>query len=139
MKILHIGVHDNKNQNSGDTVLFEMVRHAFDAMSAEEIIWKKRQVWDPVTQEDIQDINISYDAIIIGGGLLLRDQTGADSSKSGWQWNCSVKDLKAIQIPIIVFAVGYNRFRGQPDFLAVFDEHISTLVEKCIFFSLRNI
>lgn len=139
MKILHVGVHDNKNKNSGDTVLFEMVRRAFDSMSAEEIVWKKRQIWDPITQEDVKDINTLYDAIIIGGGgLLLRDQIGADASKSGWQWNCSIKNLKAIKTPIVVFAIGYNRFRGQPDFLTVFDEHISTLIEKSVFFSLRN-
>ena len=32
MNILHIGVHENANRNSGDTVLFKMVRCAFDSL-----------------------------------------------------------------------------------------------------------
>ena len=48
MHFLHIGVHNNKNKNSGDTVLFEMVRQAFDALGNEKINWEKRQLWDPL-------------------------------------------------------------------------------------------
>ena len=139
MEILHIGVHKNANTNSGDTVLFEMVRHAFDALGNTKIRWHKRQVWQAVTKSDIQQINQEYDAIIIGGGgLLLKDQKGADASASGWQWNCSLTALKSINIPIVVFAIGYNRFREQDDFLEIFDEHITNLVAQSAFFSLRN-
>lgn len=139
MNILHIGVHENANRNSGDTVLFKMVRHAFDLLGGVDIKWNKRQVWQPVSESDVQQINQKYDALIIGGGgLLLKDQKGADASASGWQWNCSLEALKLINIPIIVFAIGYNRFREQDDFMAIFDQHIATLVDKSVFFSVRN-
>ena len=139
MKILHIGVHENANRNSGDTVLFKMVRCAFDSLGDVDIEWHKRQVWQAVSETDVQQINQEYDAIVIGGGgLLLRDQKGADSSASGWQWNCSLESLKLITVPIIVFAIGYNRFRKQDDFLSIFDEHITTLVDRSAFFSVRN-
>lgn len=139
MKILHIGVHENANSNSGDTVLFEMVRYAFDSLGGIDIEWHKRQVWQAVSKIDAQQINQEYDAIVIGGGgLLLKDQKGADASASGWQWNCSLEALKLINVPIIVFAIGYNRFREQDEFLSIFDEHITTLVDQSVFFSVRN-
>lgn len=139
MKILHVGVHENANRNSGDTVLFEMVRQAFNSLGDNNFEWDKRQVWQAVSENDVRHINNEYDAIIIGGGgLLLKDQKGADASASGWQWNCSLTALKSISVPIIVFAIGYNRFRDQDDFLSVFDEHINTLISQSIFFSVRN-
>jgi polysaccharide pyruvyl transferase WcaK-like protein len=116
-----------------------MVRYAFDSLGDVDINWHKRQVWQAVSETDVQQINREYDAIVIGGGgLLLRDQKGADASASGWQWNCSLAALKLITVPIIVFAIGYNRFRDQDDFLGIFDEHIATLIDRSAFFSVRN-
>lgn len=37
-----------------------------------------------------------------------------------------------------MFAVGYNRFRGQEDFDQFFKEHINLFVEKAEFIGLRN-
>ena len=45
MKILHVGVHDNKNRIQ-EIYFIWMVRRAFDSAGAEEIVWKKRQIWD---------------------------------------------------------------------------------------------
>jgi len=69
---------------------------------------------------------------------LLRDQAGSDVSKSGWQWNSTVSAVLAIDIPVFVFAIGYNRFRGQDDFDTVFTDHIKALASKTAFFGLRN-
>ncbi len=76
--------------------------------------------------------------LIGGGGVLLQDQSSADYSKSGWPWACSKELLNKIEVPIIVFAIGYNQFRDQPDFTPIFTDNIRTLVDRSSFFSLRN-
>ncbi len=137
-KLLHIGIHNSANKNAGDTVLFQTVRRTFDFYLG-DCDWELKQVWDFFSSEEAIQANNKYDAIVIGGGgLLLRDQAGSDVKNSGWQWNCSIDSLKQIKIPLIVFAIGYNRFRGQPDFDLIFSDHLKLLVMKSCFFGLRN-
>jgi len=136
--LLHIGVHNSANRNSGDTLLFPVVRRVFDVMLG-PFNWKLRQAWEPFTEETAQQTNEAAEGIVIGGGgLLLRDQAGSDISNSGWQWNSSVDAVNAINIPLVIFAIGYNRFRGQKDFDPVFTDHIRAVANKAGFFSLRN-
>lgn len=135
---LHIGVHNSANRNAGDTLLFPVVRKAFDTLLG-PFNWELKQAWDIFTLEDALRINAKYDGIVIGGGgLLLRDQAGSDVTNSGWQWNSTVDAVRAIKIPIFVFAIGYNRFRGQEDFDPVFTDHVRALVTRSEFFGLRN-
>ncbi|MGI6855492.1 polysaccharide pyruvyl transferase family protein [Mesorhizobium sp. 1B3] len=137
-RILHIGVHNSANRNAGDTLLFPVVRKTFDTLLGRHE-WELRQAWTEFSVEDALRINREFDGIVIGGGgLLLRDQAGSDVSNSGWQWNSTVEAVHAIDIPLIVFAIGYNRFRGQDDFDPVFREHIGALAAKANFFALRN-
>ena len=136
--LLHIGVHNSANRNSGDTLLFPVVRRVFDVMLG-PFNWELRQAWEPFTAETAQQINEAAEGIVIGGGgLLLRDQAGSDVSNSGWQWNSSVDAVNAINIPLVIFAIGYNRFRGQTDFDPVFTDHIRALSNQAGFFGLRN-
>ncbi|UCD67353.1 MAG: hypothetical protein JSW48_10920, partial [Betaproteobacteria bacterium] len=137
-KLLHIGVHNSANRNAGDTLLFPVVRRALDAVLG-PFDWELRQAWDEFLPADARHINHHFDAIVLGGGgLLLRDQSGSDVSNSGWQWNSSVEGVRALDIPLLVFAIGYNRFRGQADFDSVFREHLSAVAAKAGFFGLRN-
>lgn len=136
--LLHIGVHNSANRNSGDTLLFPVVRRVFDFVLG-PFNWDLRQAWDPFTAETAHNINETVDGIVIGGGgLLLRDQAGSDVSNSGWQWNSSVDAVNAVTVPLLIFGIGYNRFRGQADFDPVFTDHIRAVVDKAEFFSLRN-
>jgi len=137
-RLLHIGVHNSANRNAGDTLLFPVVRKAFDTLLG-PCDWELRQAWEAFSVQDALRINREFDGIVIGGGgLLLRDQAGSDVARSGWQWNSSVPAVQAIKIPVVVFAIGYNRFRGQDDFDPVFTEHIRALALKAAFFGLRN-
>lgn len=137
-RLLHIGIHNSKNKNAGDTVLFPVVRALFDDQVG-DCSWDYRQLWDLFTVADAEKANQQYDGIVIGGGgLLLRDQAGSDISNSGWQWNSEVAAVEALNIPIFFFAVGYNRFRGQDDFDPVFSDHITATLRASAFFSLRN-
>ncbi len=137
-KILHIGNHTTTNKNAGDTLLFPVTRSCFDIFNS-KIDWSLHHVLKKFSLRDAQNANSTYDEILIGGGgMFLRDQDGSDISKSGWQWNCSIEALSEIKIPINVFGVGYNRFRGQEDFDSIFTDHINTLVQKANFVGLRN-
>ena len=138
IKIIHFGIHKTENKNSGDTVLFNLTQKLFNKFQ-NNIKWTNKNLWEPINENDIKKINLNYDYILIGGGgLLLRDQKGAENSISGWQFNCSTQIIKKIRIPVIVFGIGYNRFRRQSDFLNIFNDNINALVEKSIFFGLRN-
>jgi 2-polyprenyl-3-methyl-5-hydroxy-6-metoxy-1,4-benzoquinol methylase len=133
LKIAHVGLH--VNGNAGDTLLFPAVRWLFQK-EVSPTSFTLIPLHRPVTQEIIDQIN-QQDALVIGGGgLFLRDTN--PNNKSGWQWGCSLELLEQIKVPIILFAVGYNRFRGQEDFSPVFEENIKLLIEKSIFVGIRN-
>jgi len=133
LRLIHIGIH--RNGNAGDTLLFPAVRALLQKYLA-SIEFTLISLRDTVTQEIIDIINAHDGVIIGGGGLFLKDTNY--NKLSGWQWACPVELLEKISVPIIVFAVGYNRFRGQEEFDAVFSQNLNLLLEKSAFFSLRN-
>lgn len=138
MKVIHFGIHQKENKNSGDTLLFKTTRDLFE-LHFNSINWTLKNLWEPVDTATINLINEEMDCILIGGGgLFLKDQKGAEESVSGWQWNCSSEALKKIEKPIIISGVGYNRFRNQEDFDPVFTESLQELSKRCIFLGLRN-
>ena len=138
MKIIHFGIHDKENENSGDTVLFKVTQKVFE-LKFPKVEWINKTLWDRLTIDDIDKINNSCDFVLIGGGgLLLKDQKGAEKSISGWQFNCPTDLIERINKPIVVFGIGYNRFRDQEDFDDVFVENINALVKRAVFFGLRN-
>jgi polysaccharide pyruvyl transferase WcaK-like protein len=144
--LLHVAVHrgwqgeDDSalNLNAGDTALNPLVRNIIDRACGNSK-WILRQVWDPIDSAVMDMLQNEIDGIVIGGGgLFLREQPGTDLSNSGWTWNCTVEALDRIIHPAIVFAVGYNRFRGHDDFGETFYRHINKLSSKCDFFGMRN-
>jgi len=136
--LTHVGIHESWNANAGDTLLFEEVRRLFER-SLGPLLWDRRQLWEPLDAEGARRINDQSAGVVVGGGgLLLRDQEGADVGVSGWQWNSTVDAVRALEVPLVVFAIGYNRFRNQPDFDPVFNDHLTAVVEQAGFVGLRN-
>jgi SAM-dependent methyltransferase/polysaccharide pyruvyl transferase WcaK-like protein len=133
LNIAHVGLHGNGN--AGDTLLFPAVRWLFQ----KEVLptnFTLIPLRDPVTQETIYKIN-QQDALVIGGGgLFLADSN--PNEQSGWQWACPLELLEQIKVPIILFAVGYNRFRGQEKFAPIFEKNVQRLIEKSAFVGIRN-
>lgn len=121
--------------NVGDTVLSECVRRTFDRGLDAKISWKLTSVYEPVNDQLIRQINASRMLIIGGGGLFLPDTNS--NSISGWQWACSREQLNEIRVPIVLYSVGYNYFRGQEP-SALFIENLNAIVEKSAFVGLRN-
>jgi hypothetical protein len=60
------------------------------------------------------------------------------NSRSGWQWQATIEEMRSIERPLVVFAVGYNRFRGQADFRPIFAEHLTAMTEQASYIGLRN-
>lgn len=121
--------------NAGDTALSECVRRTFNQEMDEQISWRLESVYQPVDARLLKRINASQMLIIGGGGLFLPD-TNANSI-SGWQWACSREALGEIQVPIVLYSIGYNYFRGQePNRLFV--DNLNAIVDKSAFVGLRN-
>ncbi len=121
--------------NAGDTLLPVVLRDLYDQQMGRSV-WTQQHVHKVVDRKTLDRINARDGLVIGGGGLFLRDTN--PNQLSGWQWSCSLDTLEKIKVPISVFAVGYNRFRGQPDFAPVFREHLQLLAEKSVFIGLRN-
>lgn len=125
--------------NYGDTLLFEAVRQTFEGFGDGDRfeVYDTRPLREPVGPRLVDMINEEADAVVVGGGGLFLSDTNPNQ-RSGWQWNISVDQLRRIKKPLIVFAVGNNRFYGQPDFADPFRAHLALTAEKSVFFGLRN-
>lgn len=85
----------------------------------------------------VERINSSADAVVIGGGGLFLQDTNPNRL-SGWQWKISAEALAAIEVPLIIYALGDNRFPGQPEFDELMRTHVSQVLDQSVFFGLRN-
>lgn len=121
--------------NAGDTLLPVCVRDVIMA-GAGSVTWEGLHAHHTVQRPQVARINSTGGLVIGGGGLFLKDTN--PNQLSGWQWRCSLESLQAIDVPIALFAVGYNRFRGQGEFDEIFTRHLTLLAEKCVLFGLRN-
>jgi len=121
--------------NAGDTAVGEACTYVYQTEFPDcEITYMNcRQIFD---QKHIDEIN-THDILFVGGGGLFLSDTFPNTA-SGWQWGIPHELLLKIKIPIVVYAIGYNKFRGQDDFSEIFNKSVSTLVEKSLFFSMRN-
>ena len=132
-KIQHISAFNYGN--AGDIVLPIVLQDLLNEnISVNK--WDNLHVSKSVDQKIVDKINQNDMMVIGGGGLFLRDTNA--NIKSGWQWSCDVENLRRINVPIVMFAVGYNRFRGQEDFDPIFTENLNEFVKKASFIGIRN-
>lgn len=86
----------------------------------------------------IDYMNKDADMLFIAGGGLIFNRP-QDKSYSGWQWNIRQDDLRRINIPIVVNAIGYNKFpHDNAGFKSGMWEHIQETIDKSMLFSVRN-
>lgn len=136
LRIYHYGCPEFINV--GDGVLFEAFERLFDRSFAARNQWVRRSLLTgEILELEVSELNSKADAVLVGGhGLFMVDTN--KNSNSGWQFNISLDNLRKLRAPLIIFGVGYNRFYNQPDFIPVFSEHLSLVIEKSVFFGLRN-
>ena len=139
--------------NFGDKVLFPVVRDAFrvlggadsallggaDSARAEPkfTFTSAAALRREVDEAAVERINATADAVVIGGGGLFLQDTNPNRL-SGWQWKISPEALAALEVPLIVYALGDNRFPGQPDFDELMRTHVGQVLDQSVFFGLRN-
>lgn len=121
--------------NAGDTILPVVLRDLFNRFVGVKK-WHDYDVHRFVDSKAIKEFNSTDFIVIGGGGLFLADTCPNDVS--GWQWNCDIEALNRIERPIIAFALGYNRFRGQEEFKPIFKTHLRNFVARSIFVGIRN-
>lgn len=131
-KLTHIAYF--ARSNAGDILLPVTLRDLFDYEAKNN--WRKQHVHQLVGPNEVAAINKSNGLLIGGGGLFIRDTN--KNAQSGWQWSCNIDQLRQIKVPMALFAVGYNRFRGQADFDPIFHEHLQLVAEKSVMIGMRN-
>lgn len=134
MKIAHVFCH--QATNLGDIYLRRGTRDALRTIYPDAAFTdvETRKLF---TDADVAELN-AHDLVVIGGGgLLLRDTFPND--RSDWQLGMTAEQIEAVETPLVVHAIGYNRFRGQEDFARpLFDRHITALLDRSAWFTVRN-
>jgi polysaccharide pyruvyl transferase WcaK-like protein len=131
----HFGVHLT-GDNAGDVVLYDAVQRLF-LKFVDEGRFRTLALREPVEQNLINELNRDARCIVIGGGGLIFP-IEASRSRSGWQWNILQSTLETVSIPLILFAIGVNNFRGQQGFGPEALKHLATTCQKSSFIGLRN-
>lgn len=125
--------------NAGDVMIVYAQHRLFDHLLGKQG-WVDENHKKKVLAEDVARINADAKAVVVGGGgILLPDRhRKIPNTDSDWLWNISLENLRALKKPIIGFAIGYNRMKGQDDFRPYFKEHIAETVDRSVFFGMRN-
>lgn len=131
--------------NFGDKALFPVVRDAFRVLGGTDTVsgepnftfTSAAALRREVDEAAVARINATADAVVIGGGGLFIQDTNPNRL-SGWQWKISPEALAALEVPLIVYALGDNRFPGQPEFDDLMRSHVGQVLDQSAFFGLRN-
>jgi tetratricopeptide (TPR) repeat protein len=134
-QLAHVALFAEGRENAGDRVLPEAVRLCFGPDTGPRR-WYPQPVHRLVDEAALAELNARRGVIVGGGGLFLPDTS--PNGNSHWQWNIPDDVLARITAPLAVFAVGYNVFDGQLYRRARFAESLRALVERSVFFGLRN-
>jgi lipopolysaccharide biosynthesis glycosyltransferase len=136
-RLAHVAFYMDEQGNAGDKVLPEAVRRCFGAGTAQEPgAWQSEHVHRRFDEAALARVNRQRGLVIGGGGLFIPDTS--PNGASAWQWNITDEMMRRIEVPMAVFAVGYNAFEGQEYARTRFTESLVTLVEQAAFFGLRN-
>ena len=83
------------------------------------------------------DANNKYDMILVGGAGLVEGGKW-NNSTTGWKLPFNKQILDIIEIPIVVFGVGFNFFRGMAKLSSEGKKNLSLLIDKAKLFSVRK-
>ncbi len=88
--------------------------------------------------ELIDRVNNEADLILIGGGGAIFNRP-EDKSLSGWQFSIKTEDIEKLEVPIVIYSVGYNKFNyDENGFREGINENLKLVQKKSKLFSVRN-
>jgi len=132
--LLHLAA---PGKNVGDNALILGVKSLFKTCNLE-----LKNVRNTIlSKKFIEIINEKYDGLIIGGGGLLHAPQSIrklTNDTSGTLIRINTNNLKYLKIPLIVYGVGYNVFRGEQELPEIAKKSINDLANKALHFSVRN-
>ncbi|MFE4170959.1 glycosyltransferase [Streptomyces sp. NPDC056909] len=134
-QLAHVAFYMPQQGNAGDKLLPESVRLTFDADTGPRR-WHSIHAHRYFDEAALERVNARRGLVIGGGGLFIPDT--APNGNSAWQWNVPDEHLGRIDVPIVVYAVGFNAFDGQSYRAGRFNASLRLLVEQASFFGLRN-
>lgn len=134
-QLAHVAFYMDRQGNAGDKLLPETVRLGFGTDTTSRR-WHSVHAHRLFDRAALKRVNERRGLVIGGGGLFIPDTM--PNGNSAWQWNVADEQLRGIDVPIMVYAVGFNAFDGQSYRAGRFRESLRLLVEKSAFFGLRN-
>ncbi len=134
-QLAHVAFYMPQQGNAGDKLLPESVRLTFGSDIGPRR-WHSLHAHRLFDEAALARVNARRGLVIGGGGLFIPDT--APNGNSGWQWNVPDELLERVDVPVVVYAVGFNAFDGQSYRHRRFTAALRTLVRKSSFFGLRN-
>ena len=134
-QLAHVAFYMPQQGNAGDKLLPESVRLTFDPDTGPRR-WHSIHAHRLFDEAALARVNSRRGLVIGGGGLFIPDT--APNGNSGWQWNVPNELLDRVEVPVMVYAVGFNAFDGQSYRRDRFNSGLRRLVERAAFFGLRN-
>jgi|TARA_R110000803_G_scaffold210841_1_gene284318 hypothetical protein len=90
----------------------------------------------PIADDTVKLINQGDMLLVGGGGLVMRGD--GFSTDSGWQFNISLPNLADIEVPIVVYGIGYNNFPYEDPLSDQVWEHLRIVQNRAALFSVRD-
>ena len=88
--------------------------------------------------EMIDVMNKEADLLLVGGGGAIFNRP-EDQSLSGWQFSIEKENLKNIEVPVVIYGIGYNKFHfDSSGFKEGINEHLIETQNIAKIFSVRN-
>ncbi|MGW1322249.1 glycosyltransferase [Streptomyces antibioticus] len=134
-QLAHVAFYMDRQGNAGDKLLPESVRLAFGPDTGPRR-WHSVHAHRLFDEAALERVNARRGLVIGGGGLFIPDTM--PNGNSAWQWNVPDDLLARVDVPIAVYAVGFNAFDGQSYRAERFRSSLRLLVERASFFGLRN-
>ncbi|MFC4499727.1 MULTISPECIES: glycosyltransferase [Streptomyces] len=134
-QLAHVAFYMDRQGNAGDKLLPESVRLAFGKDTSSRR-WHSVHAHRLFDEAALERVNARKGLVIGGGGLFIPDTM--PNGNSAWQWNVPDELMSRIDVPVAIYAVGFNAFDGQSYRANRFRESLRLLVERSSFFGLRN-
>jgi len=134
--IWHVGAW---NRNFGDWVVYDSIHYHLNRAASRDLYFVPLDSQRTrFSKAMIRKMNKEACMLLIGGGGLIFNRP-EDRSVSGWQFNISLENIEGIQIPLVVYGIGYNKFPfDRAEFSPVLNEHLRAVQKKAALFSVRN-